>query len=34
LRRPRPFGNCWLASELWQQLGLTDFWRDRLGEGP
>src|SRR5579875_76742 len=33
LRRPRPFGNCWLASELWQQLGLTDFWRDRLGEG-
>ena len=22
LRRPRPFGNCWLACELWQQLGL------------
>src|SRR5262245_29694918 len=21
LRRPRPFGNCWLASELWHQLG-------------
>jgi hypothetical protein len=20
LRRPRPFGNCWLANELWQQL--------------
>jgi transposase len=33
LCRPRPFGNCWLASELWQQLGLTEFWRDRLGEG-
>jgi transposase len=33
LRRPRPFGNCWLASELWQQLGLTEFWRSRLGEG-
>jgi len=33
LRRPRPFGNCWLASELWQQLGLTEFWRGRLGEG-
>ena len=33
LRRPRPFGNCWLASELWQQLGLTEFWRARLGEG-
>jgi len=33
LRRPRPFGNCWLASELWHQLGLGDFWRDRIGEG-
>ena len=22
LRRPRTFGNCWLACELWQQLGL------------
>jgi hypothetical protein len=30
LRRPRPFGNCWLASELWRQLGLTEFWRERL----
>ena len=25
LRHPRPFGNCWLASELWHQLGLSDF---------
>jgi hypothetical protein len=33
LRRPRPFGNCWLASELWHQLGLSDFWRERLPEG-
>lgn len=33
LRRPRPFGNCWLASELWDQLGLSEFWRDRLPEG-
>jgi len=33
LRRPRPFGNCWLASELWHQLGLSEFWRTRLGEG-
>jgi hypothetical protein len=23
LRRPRVFGNCWLACELWQQLGWT-----------
>jgi hypothetical protein len=22
-RRPRPFGNCWLVSERWQQLGLS-----------
>jgi transposase len=33
LRRARPFGNCWLASELWDQLGLSEFWRDRLPEG-
>jgi transposase len=33
LRRPRPFGNCWLASELWHQLGLTEFWQSRLDEG-
>lgn len=33
LRRPRPFGDCWLASELWRQLGLSDFWGSRLGEG-
>jgi len=33
LRRPRPFGNCWLASELWDQLGLSEFWRERLPEG-
>jgi transposase len=33
LRRPRPFGNCWLASALWHQLGLTEFWRKHLPEG-
>src|SRR5277367_4160838 len=33
LRRPRPFGNCWLASELWRQLGLTEFWQERLPTG-
>jgi transposase len=33
LRRPRPFGNCWLANELWQQLGLTEFWNQHLPEG-
>jgi transposase len=33
LRRPRPFGNCWLASELWRHLGLTEFWRERFPAG-
>jgi transposase len=33
LRRPRPFGNCWLANELWRQLGLTEFWSERLPPG-
>ena len=33
LRRPRPFGNCWLATELWDQLGLDEFWRQRLPDG-
>jgi len=32
LRRPRIFGNCWLACELWQQLGLDEFWQQRLPE--
>ena len=30
LRRPRAFGNCWLACHLWQQLGLDQFWQERL----
>lgn len=33
LRRPRVFGNCWLACELWQQLGLDEFWQQRLAAG-
>jgi transposase len=32
LRRPRIFGNCWLACELWHQLGLDEFWQERLPE--
>jgi len=32
LRRPRVFGNCWLACELWHPLGLDDFWQPRLPE--
>ena len=30
LRRPRPRGACWLALELWRQLGLDRFWAQRL----
>ena len=33
LRRPRAFGNCWLACELWHQLGLEEFWQERLQQG-
>jgi len=33
LRRPRVFGNCWLACELWHQLGLDEYWVQRLPEG-
>jgi transposase len=33
LRRPRLFGSCWLACELWQQLGLQEFWGGRLSGG-
>jgi transposase len=33
LRRPRVFGSCWLACELWQQLALDEFWQQRLPEG-
>jgi transposase len=33
LERPRPFGNCWLASAVWRQLGLTEFWQAHLPAG-
>jgi hypothetical protein len=31
LHRPRQWGGCWLFTELWKQLGLDGFWRERLG---
>jgi transposase len=31
LRRPRQWGACWLACELWDLLDLTGFWNNRLG---
>lgn len=33
LRRPRAFGNCWLGCELWRQLHLDGFWKQRLAPG-
>ena len=33
LRRPRAFGNYWLGCELWRQLGLGEFWEERLDHG-
>lgn len=31
LHRPRQWGACWLACELWDLLRLDDFWGERLG---
>jgi len=33
LRRPRPYGNCWLGCELWRQLELDRFWERKLPRG-
>ena len=30
LHRPRQWGACWLASQLWEQLELDRFWAERL----
>jgi hypothetical protein len=30
LERPRQWGACWLTLELWQKLGLDEFWSERL----
>ena len=30
VKRPRQWGACWLAVELWQQLRLDEFWGSRL----
>jgi transposase len=30
VERPRQWGACWLALDLWQQLELDSFWRARL----
>jgi hypothetical protein len=30
LRRPRQWGGCWLALNLWRELALDRFWAERL----
>lgn len=30
LRRPRQWGACWLACQLWDQLALDDYWETKL----
>ena len=30
LHRPRQWGACWLACQLWEQLELDEFWSDKL----
>ena len=30
LRRPRQWGACWLAGQLWRELHLDGFWAERL----
>ncbi len=30
LERPRQWGGCWMAIELWRELGLDAFWAARL----
>jgi hypothetical protein len=32
LHRPRQWGACWLACQLYEQLGLNDFWKGRLSD--
>jgi transposase len=33
LERARPYGNCWLGCQLWRQLQLNRFWREKLPQG-
>lgn len=30
LERPRQWGACWLAIQLWEQLGLGSFWKGKM----
>ena len=30
LERPRAYGNCWLGCQMWEQLELNQFWKQKL----
>ncbi len=32
LKRPRQWGACFIANELWDMLGLREFFKERLGD--
>jgi transposase len=32
LKRPRQWGACFIANELWEMLGLREFFKERLGD--
>ena len=32
LSRPRQWGACWIGCQLWDQLQLDEFWRERLAD--
>jgi hypothetical protein len=31
LKKPRQWGACWLFQQFWEELGLREFWQERLG---
>jgi len=33
LKRPRSYGDCWLACEIWNQLKLPEFWKEKIPIG-
>jgi transposase len=34
VKAPRRFGDCWAATQLWDDLGLRQFWRAALADSP
>jgi hypothetical protein len=34
VKSPRRFGDCWAATQLWEDLGLRAFWQNALADAP